>query len=118
MESQDFEDFLTTKNDEIDNAAYDLLDTLARATEGKERDTSGKVVAWDMEIIGNLVNYADNLLSKYGYKTCHPYYESEEEMPCIDGTDCDKANCPFKPHGMYTGDAHSDKGKSGVICES
>ena len=78
MKSQDFEDFVTSKNDEIDNAAYDLLDALARATEGKERYTGGKVVAWDMEIIGTLVDYADNLLSRHRYNTCHPYYVGTE----------------------------------------
>lgn len=112
MKSQDFEDFMTSKNDEIDNAAYDLLDALARATEGKERYTGGKVVAWDMEIIGTLVDYADNLLSRHRYNTCHPYYEGEEETPCIDGTDCDKIHCPFKNHSMDTDSAHPAEGKA------
>lgn len=94
----DFEDFLTSRNDETYNAAYDLLNVIVRATEDKAKAACGKSIAWDMEIIGNLVDYAKVQLSKHGYNTCHPFYEGENRTPCIKGEDCDKVSCPFRPN--------------------
>jgi hypothetical protein len=80
-----FEDFLTERNDEIDRTAFALLCAL-----------SGSKLAWDMEKIGTLVDSAEALLAERGVDTCRPFYEGDEEVPCISGTDCKNPSCAFR----------------------
>ena len=80
-----FEDFLTARNDEIDHAAFALLCALA-----------GSQLVWDMEKIGTLVDAAETLLTERGVATCHPFYEGDDEIPCISGKDCANHLCAFR----------------------
>lgn len=80
-----FEDFLTERNDEIDRTAFALLCAL-----------SVSKLAWDMEKIGTLVDSAEALLAERGVDTCRPFYEGDEEVPCISGTDCKNPSCAFR----------------------
>ena len=80
-----FEDFLTEQNDKIDQAAFALLCAL-----------SSSKLAWDMEKIGTLVDSAEILLAERGVDTCRPFYEGDEEVPCISGTDCKNPLCAFR----------------------
>lgn len=79
-----FEDLLTVRNNEIDQAAFALLCAL----------TSSEL-AWDMEKIGTLVDSAEALLAQRGIDTCRPFYEGDEEVPCIFGADCKNPSCAF-----------------------
>lgn len=80
----EFEDFLTRKADEIDNAAFNLINAIARQN-----------ISWNMELIGGVVDLVENFLTEKSIKTCNPYYEGDEEIACVDGDDCDKKNCRF-----------------------
>ena len=80
-----FENFLTEKNDEIDNAAFALIQALA-----------GEEAEWDMEIIGDIVDFADVLLIEHGYEVCHPYYEGDDRTACYKGKDCTNVECPLR----------------------
>ena len=83
-ENCSFEDFVTARNDEIDNAAHALLCALSTSD-----------LSWDMEKIGALVDYAEGLLTERGADVCHPFYEGEDETPCIRGADCKKPTLHF-----------------------
>ena len=84
-ENESFEDFATARNDEIDNAAHALLCALSTPD-----------LAWDMEKIGALADYAEGLLTERGVDVCHPFYEGDDEIPCISGTDCKNPFCAFR----------------------
>lgn len=84
-----FEDFLTERGDIIDGAAFDLLFAL-----------SGKTLEWDISIIRELVEYAEQILKEKDVPFCDPYYESSdadiESKPCaINGCENCK-DCMFK----------------------
>lgn len=81
----DFEVFLTNRNDEIDNAAFQLIILL-----------SNKACVWDMELIGDVVDAVLEELRRHGVSSCYPYYEGDESVPCFQGTDCKNPNCPLK----------------------
>lgn len=83
-----FDGFLCNKNDDIDNAAYELLCSIA----------ANEKVDWDMQIIGQLVDYTEGLLLKHGYDTCHPYYEGDTEIPCYLGKDCEYKDCVLRQY--------------------
>ena len=89
-----FENFICNKNDDIDNAAFNLLCTIVTTSEYYNGDCPE--IEWNMETIGQLVDYAENLLIKSGYNTCHPFYEGDEETPCYLGEDCERTDCPFR----------------------
>ena len=80
-----FENFLTEHNDEIYNAAHALLCALSKPD-----------LEWDMEKIGSLVDDAETLLAERGIETCYPYYEGEDEIPCIKGSDCKNRHCAYR----------------------
>ena len=84
-ENHSFEDFVTARNDEIDNAAHALLCALSTSD-----------LSWDMEKIGALVDYAEGLLTERSVDVCHPFYEGEDETPCIKGADCKNPHCAFR----------------------
>lgn len=71
--SGDFEDFLTSRNDRIDNAAFELLNALSPVPQ-----------EWNMEIIGDIVDAVELTLIYHGVPVCHPWRE--------DGTECYKCS--------------------------
>lgn len=79
-----FEDYLETRNDAINNAAYALAESLVRDSE----------LEWNMSYIGEIVDAAESILMSKGFKTCHPFYEGADICPCVEGQDCDRAHCP------------------------
>ena len=86
-----FETFLTAKNDLIDNAAYHLACAIA----AKESEPSEDALEWDMAYIGEIVDAAGQILTGYGLRRCHPFYEGDDRMPCYCGKDCAAADCPL-----------------------
>lgn len=90
MKNIDFENYLCSRNDEVDNAVYDMLCTLASVS---GEDTKPE---WDMEIIGNLADYAETMLNRKSVETCRPFSKGEEETPCYLSSDCRNPNCPFR----------------------
>lgn len=94
---KNFEDVLIEKNDEIDNAAYNLAVALVRANNPGEAEA---ILPWDMSIIGEIVDAAEEILQKKGYKTCHPYYCDEGEISCPESGTCSNPNCPLTNKGV------------------
>ncbi len=93
-----FDEFLEEKNDQINNAAYRLLNLLAGVDENDldeliENDEAP--VEWDLEMIGEVVDEAKEQLRQNGIETCHPFYEAgkDEETPCYCGKDCTNPKC-------------------------
>lgn len=80
-----FDRFIIDKNDEIDNAAFNLLSILS---DGQE--------VWDMEKIGRLTEYAKSLIKRD--LQCHPYFEGDEEVPCYLGEDCKRTECCYRAY--------------------
>lgn len=76
--------YLEERNDEIDNAAYALACALFHGDEELE---------WGMHYIGEIVEWAEDVMYSYGLSTCHPYYSSE--LPCYLSGEC-SLNCRFK----------------------
>ncbi len=86
-----FENYLCERNDEIDNAAYNLACTLAQMPEGTELE-------WDMSYIGEIVSETEDILKNHNIPTCHPSYTSDDntdEIPCPVEHTCGISNCPF-----------------------
>lgn len=80
---KDFEDFLMERGDKIDNAAFDLLFML-----------SGKTLDWDISIIRELVEYAEQILKEKDIPFCDPYYETpSEQQTSTDGEPCTTNGC-------------------------
>ena len=100
-EDEEFENFLIAKNDRIDNAAYDLICAIVSPSEYEE-DDEDDVVEWDMEHIGEVVDMVKSYLEGAGFKTCHPYYEENDQLgqscrvPCSKSFSCENSSCKFK----------------------
>ena len=90
----DFFRFLESKNDNIDCAAFDLFGLLASS--GVDIPEHDSPIEWNMEIIGDLVDYAEHLLAEKGISVCHPFLEGEDETPCYIGKDCKREDCLFR----------------------
>lgn len=95
-----FEDFLTSRQDDIRGAASELFRMLLR-----DREDEPDII-YDMALVGELIEDAATLLEKNQIPSCDPYWEcgydllSEDlnedgELACVRGSDCDKVNCPF-----------------------
>lgn len=80
----DFESYFISKNDEVDNAAFDLIGALALSP-----------VKWNMEIIGEVEEAVKDVLATYHIDICHPFI-LDDETPCFQSDDCWNINCPFK----------------------
>lgn len=89
--------FLEGKNDNIDCTAFDLLGLLVSS--GADIPEHDSPIEWDMEIIGDLVDYAKHLLGEKDIAICHPFLEGEDETPCYLGKDCKRTNCMFRNGG-------------------
>ncbi len=90
-----YEQFLENKNDRIDNAAYELLCSIASKKDSTLKE-DGHPVDWNMELIGDVVDFAEDLLARKGIPVCRPFYEGDEEVKCYLGTDCKRTDCPFR----------------------
>lgn len=93
---KNFEDVLIEKNDEIDNAAYNLAVALVRANNPDEAE---KVLPWDMFTIGEIVHAVEVILNQIGHKTCLPYYVGGD-IPCSESGTCSNPNCPLVNKGV------------------
>lgn len=89
-----FEDYLVEKNDNIDNTAFALLCLLA--SKDADYDIDSPPIEWDMEIIGQLEDYAEKLLKEKYIESCRPFLEGEDETPCYLGNDCKRKDCMFR----------------------
>lgn len=84
-----FEDFLTAQNDEICNAAFELIKAMTRNPE----------IEWDMYYIGEVADVVAESLKKLGLEICYPFYtEGENEngeggTPCYLDDECETADC-------------------------
>lgn len=84
---KDFEKYLTRKGDEIDNAAFALINAMYDKGKGEE-------IEWDMEIIGEIVDVVEDTLKSHCFGICRPF--TADDKPCYKTDDCGVANCPFK----------------------
>lgn len=86
-----FDDFLTERNDELDNAAYGLALKMLGLDSQPDSETA---FPWDMEIIGAILESAQDILEEHGYAVCWPYHE--DDVPCHQTATCKKADCLLK----------------------
>lgn len=88
MTNTEFEEFIAKKNNEIDNAAYDLLCVLATIgdTGITEDDDGNTIPEWNMEMIDELVDAAKDILATHGVAYCHPFWS--DETPCYMSDEC------------------------------
>lgn len=87
MSSKEFENYLIRKCDEIDNAAFDLINAMYNKGDSEE-------IEWDMEIIGEVVDVVEETLKSYCFGICRPF--TSNETPCYKTDECGIRNCPFK----------------------
>lgn len=83
-----FESYLVNKNDEIDNAAFELINAFVH--KGTATD-----IEWDMEIISEIEGAVENILTSRCFGVCHPFY-CDDDIPCYRSEDCGNAECPFR----------------------
>lgn len=87
-----FEDFLVQKNDAIYHAAMDFVKLLHTTTLQK---TNEDTLPYSQEIIGSIVDIAENTLNSMRISTCYPYY-TDDEQPCYKDKECKAlSKCPF-----------------------
>ena len=86
-----FDNFLTERNDELDNAAYELALKMLGLNNQPDRETA---FPWNMEIIGAMLESAQDILEEHGYAACWPYYE--DDVPCCQTAACKKTDCLLK----------------------
>lgn len=91
----DFDDFLTDRMDELDNAVYALLHQFLLLD-------AENTFPWDMEIIGTVSDQIEDILTEHGFFPCRPYYEGDNRVPCYAGHDCKHPCCPLKASGQGT----------------
>lgn len=84
----DFESYLINKNDEIDNSVFALINAFVR----KDGDTD---VKWNMEVIGEIEEVVEDILTSRYFDICHPFY-SDDNIPCYKSDDCWNEACLFK----------------------
>ena len=93
---QNFEDYLCERNDTIDNAAYQLIGVLTAEYPEGALEYDPATPAWDMAIIGEVVDAVKEIImEKVGY-TCHPFYS--DEVPCYLMDECDNKHCTLRRH--------------------
>ncbi len=82
-----FDDFSVERNDMIDSAAFELLQSLAI-----------NEIDWDMEMIGDVVEFVKEYLEERQIPVCNPYYDvaTDKDVPCYLNGDCCTAECPLK----------------------
>lgn len=88
---EEFEDYLTERMDELDNAVYALLRTFQMLPEADDDES----FPWDQEIIGAVSESIEELLSERGFTFCRPYHDENDE-PCFQSDECKHKKCPFR----------------------
>lgn len=81
-----FEDYLCNRNDAIDNAAYQLICAMTAQDHNEPKEDDPAVPDWNMEIIGELVDAAEEIIQEKAGHTCHPFYC--DSIPCYQTGDC------------------------------
>ena len=99
---QNFEDYLCERNDTIDNAAYQLIGVLTAEDPGASLEDDPAVPDWNMEIIGELVDAAEEIIQEKAGHTCHPFYC--DSIPCYQTGDCKNQYCAFLQTDSKEGD--------------
>ena len=61
-----FEDYLCNRNDAIDNAAYQLICAMTAQDHNEPKEDDPAVPDWNMEIIGELVDAAEEIIQEKG----------------------------------------------------
>ena len=87
----EFEDYLISRGDLVDNLAYQLAVAFCK-TDLSLNDE--EVLPWNMEIIGAINEAVQGILKDCNFVGCWPY--NEDETPCYLTDSCDKEGCPFK----------------------
>lgn len=90
-ERPNFEDYLVSRTDLIDNLSYQLAVTFCK-TDVNLADEA--VLPWNMEIIGAINEAVEGILQEHGLSTCWPY--NEDEIPCFLTASCSTKDCPLK----------------------
>lgn len=85
----DFEEYLTYKCDEIDNAAYNLAVALLSTN---PKQSGSQILEWDMALIAPIIEAAIDVLQEHGKEVCWPYYE-DNGVPCTKTTCCKTKEC-------------------------
>ena len=88
-----FEDYLCNRNDAIDNAAYLLICAMTAQDHNEPKEDDPAVPDWNMEIIGELVDAAEEIIQEKAGHTCHPFYC--DSIPCYQTGDCKNQYCAF-----------------------
>lgn len=96
MDNTKFESFWVERNDEVENVAHQFLLLLRQA---ETVDDTEKVLPWNMELIGKLVEDAVSILRDASYSSCWPY--NEDNVPCFQTDSCQNPNCPFRQAGRH-----------------
>lgn len=91
---QNFENFLTERNDELDNAAHALAVLMLSA---KDTPPTENEFPWNMEIIGDILESTVDILAEHGHHACWPYH-GDDDTPCYALDDCKHNHCPFKQY--------------------
>lgn len=99
---QNFENYLCERNDTIDNAAYQLIGVLTAEDPGASLEDDPATPNWDMAIIGELVDAAEEIIQEKAGHTCHPFYC--DSIPCYQTGDCKNQYCAFLQTGPKEGD--------------
>lgn len=89
--ARNFDDFLVERNDELDNAAYELALKMLGLENLSDNETK---FPWNMEIICAMLERTQSILEEHGYAVCWPYHE--EDVPCYQTATCKKAGCLLK----------------------
>ena len=96
-----FEHFLVERNDELDNAAYDLALKMLMINNQPDCEP---VFPWNMEIIGAMLESTLEILEEHGYAVCWPYHE--DDVPCYQTATCKKAACSLKERLQKEGESN------------
>lgn len=88
---EQYEKFFCVRIDQLDQAAIDFLNTFLRFG----TDCNSEKAEWNQDILGEILDYAEQLLSKTSHGICRPYY-TEDDVPCYRDGCCENKNCPFK----------------------
>lgn len=86
------EDFFIAKNDRLDNIAYDLACNLASP------NLESVKLEWDMSVICDILDAAEEILKRHSIQCCYPYY-AENEVPCPLSGECTHPDCILKKEG-------------------
>lgn len=98
QETEFFEEFITSRNDTLYDAAYQLLKLLAAEDVRKDPTLAERLTG--MEFTAELVDTAATLLKEKGVAVCYPYFSGDEEIPCYRAGDCESQSnhfsCPLR----------------------